>query len=77
MPNRQSNVAWGVSALLRRPLDSRCRYVVAVGTSWLTLRQADLPAALIATLVEAGDRLVNSMDSALAVLAEQARARTS
>jgi uncharacterized membrane protein YccC len=39
------------------------------------LRRAELPAALIAALVEAGDRLVNSLDSALAVLADQAKAK--
>jgi uncharacterized membrane protein YccC len=38
------------------------------------LRRAELAAPLTATLVEAGDRLVNSLDSALAVLAERARA---
>ena len=39
------------------------------------LRRAELPTALIAALVEAGDRLVNSLDSALAVLADQAKAK--
>lgn len=39
------------------------------------LRRAELPTALTATLVEAGDRLVNSLDSALAVLADRARTK--
>ena len=40
------------------------------------LRATELPAALTAALVEAGDRLVDSLNSVLAVLAEWARDRT-
>ena len=40
------------------------------------LRRAELPDALTAALVEAGDRLVDSLNSVLAVLSEQARDRT-
>jgi uncharacterized membrane protein YccC len=39
------------------------------------LRGAELPPALTATLVEAGDRLVNSLDSVLVLLAERPRDR--